>query len=944
MVLLSALNCVAQHSTPISWYSSDRHYLKISIAETGWYYGSAKYLELAGFRVPPDSLGYLQLFRRGLEVAIQINTDADGRFSSLEFYGEKNDGKLDSSLYINSLYQPQNILSLYSDTAAYFLTLGVENGKRIGRYADASVKLETKPYCMVEDSQVYTNEYSAGNIYPMGATYENGVILSTYDEGEGYCGKLNTGTEWERIILHCKYPEKDWFQKSIARFAFTGRKYGKHHIEVRLEVAGKPQRRVGELIWEDFQTKEIELSFHAEDLSDSNEIILCWKPVATNDAVSIVSAVWRYPRSVLYADEVSESQHTIHLEAEMPYHFQQNSELRYFNVTDPNNCMEIEPGIRFNKTESRVLVVNNPLEIPSAKLINFENHPNLETEYLIITHPILRIDEQGEDPVNQYAQYRSSEVGGGYRVHVMDIEAVFDCFHYGERSPEAIRRMIMYLTDRGQLQFVFLVGRSKDPQTARFSKSGWLDDLIPNAGWPGSDMALAMKTNTEKAPRAGIGRLFVSKPKEVTDYLNKVKLLEAESKAAAWRKNILHLSGGTSSAEREIFRSYTDSFADKLVEANTGMNISTIAKTTGNVKETVDISKQINEGIALVTSFGHSSLNHVDLDFGKASAPENGFNNYPAFPAFWINGCAIGNMFFRQITLSTDWVNVPGKGAVLFVAHSHNGATPGLKRYSDAVYETIADEKFISRPFGSIMKEAASRYLMRYPWLTDIITVQQMNLQGDPAISIFPASKPDLKWNTSEVLIGFKEEGLLLSLVAANAGRYWKGNYTARLQIMQDGAMGYGAELANLSFPATDSIQFFIPIRIFQNPDSVQVELFLDPYEQLEEESETNNILNFTLNPSDYIPSIIANFTVSPNPFAGEVVFNFYFFGDVQRLTSKIDIYDVQGNRVDVIFPVINTGDNKIHWKPSGIAPGTYIYKFIAENQFEYSGKLIYNP
>lgn len=943
-VLLCTIDSFGRRINSFDWYKSDQTYLKISVTETGWYHCAAEQLQLHEFPLLQDSLDYLQLFRRGEEIAISVNTDISGKFSSLEFYGKRNDGMLDSSLYVQSSFQPQNLLSLYSDTAAYFLTYGRETGKRIKLQENRPTSLEHSPHYLVKHSHVYTNEYSAGNIYPLGATYENGVILPTYDEGEGYCGKLVSGTDWEKIILSCQSPAKTRFDNSVARLTFIGRKAGKHRIELMLVNSESPMRKVGELAWENFQKAEIELSFPQEDLSDKDEIILLWKPVTVNDAVSIVSTEWIYPRSVEYLYELNESNHTFQLPVGPAYLPHDIPNIQYIDVRDPTDCKRINGGSQWIEAEAEILVMTKPLIIHTMQIARFCVNPLPETEYLIITHPILRQDENGEDPVSQYATYRNSPEGGGYKVLVMNIEEVFNHFSYGERSPEAIRQMILYMTTHGKLQFVYLIGRSRDPQTVRFANNGWKDDLIPNAGWPGSDMALAMRTHTDPVPVVAIGRLFVSKAEEVKDYLAKVKLLESESKVAGWRKNILHMSGGTSPAEREIFRSYTESFEDMLTEANTGMHVESMMKSTDKHTEKIDISAQINRGIALVTTFGHSSLEHVDLDFGKASAPESGLQNSPKFPAFWVNGCAIGNMYFRQLPLSTDWVNVAGKGALLFVAHSHNGATPGLKRYTDALYETLADERYISLPFGSIMKEAASRYLRKFPWLTDIITVQQMNLQGDPAIRIFPASLPDLQWEHETISVGSKQDGLVVNSTVLNAGRYWKGDYTAKLQIVQDGVELFQERLRNVAIPAKDSIRFFIPVQILKNLDPIQVILQLDPDELLSEEVETNNSFTFSISPADYLPFMVTEFTASPNPFATEVIFNLHIFGEHKPLISKIEFYDVQGNRVDEIIPVLQTGFNEIRWVPIGIAPGTYVYKFKIQDRYERSGKLIYRP
>ncbi len=943
---------IARSDAPDSWYKPGQHFIKMSVTETGWYHCPASQLASAGFPVYSDSIRYLQLFRRGRELALQEIWDETGRFSGVEFYGEKNDGALDSSLYISAAAQPQTFLSLYADTAAYFLTYGTTTGKRIEQLNGWPGNEKVQPYFFCEETTVLTKEYTAGNIYPMGATYENGVILTTYDEGEGYCGPLQTDTGWQEISLPFRHLSADHIQQATARLTFMGRKAGKHQVEIIYTRAGEFYRKGGEITWENFQTKEIELNFEAGDADEAHGITLRWRLTATGGGVSLMKMQWIYPQRTDTLKEF-ESQYLISKippeGSQLPHDL---TNVRYFNITDPYHCKEINVNGFLAESDGKVLAVANTLTVNMLKMVEFEDRSLLKTEFLIITHPLLRTDPvTGDDPVRTYAEYRSSAAGGNYRTLVMNIDEVFDRFHYGERSPQAIRNLIRLMTDYGRLQLVFLIGRSKDPQTVRFLKNGWKEDLIPNAGWPGSDMSLGMTSTENPFPMVGIGRLFVSSPHEVTAYLKKVTLMESEANSAIWRKNVLHLSGGHSVAEREIFRSYTAAFADRITDSSVGLEVESKSKQTEAEVEKVDISGFVNQGVALVTAFGHSSLNQADLDFGRASDIQNGFMNSPAFPAFWVNGCAMGNMYFRGITLSTDWINAPERGAVLFVAHSHNGATPGLKRYTDALYETLADAGFISMPFGIIMKEAATRYLNRFPWLTDVITVQQMNLQGDPAIRIFPATKPDLQWTGTEPSVYFRSDTLFVAAEALNSGRYWEGDYTVRISVSKDGVLLYHDEGMRRSISLKDAVVSGIPVTAMKPTEPVKIQINLDPDDQVKEELEDNNEITFMIDPADYIPIIVSEVVVMPNPFSDQATFRIQVIGKSGSLKGFIEFYDTQGQKVDTITQDLVPGVNDIIWKPAGISSATYIYKLsvtsttdmagFPEKKYYQSGKLV---
>src|SRR5690606_14661512 len=102
----------------------------------------------------------------------------------IEFYGKINDGVPDSALYVNSRQQPHPYYSLYSDTSSYFLTWRKDQipGKRIiSEYGTA--ENQTAHCHLREELRLLIAHYPAGNIYPLGAGYDNGTILTTYDTG-----------------------------------------------------------------------------------------------------------------------------------------------------------------------------------------------------------------------------------------------------------------------------------------------------------------------------------------------------------------------------------------------------------------------------------------------------------------------------------------------------------------------------------------------------------------------------------------------------------------------------------------------------------------------------------------------------------------------------------------------------------------------------------------
>src|SRR6185437_15927048 len=161
--LLLNLRVIAQQVYGNEWIVPGQTYYKIATYQTGMYAISASELQAMG--AVGGLVNNMQLFHRGVEQNILIkDLNSDGIFDtddSLFFYGERNDGTLDSILYSPSSAQPHKYYNLYSDTTAYFLTYGSANGKRmqiINNTASTNV-----PYHLNEFLKVYADSYSAGH-------------------------------------------------------------------------------------------------------------------------------------------------------------------------------------------------------------------------------------------------------------------------------------------------------------------------------------------------------------------------------------------------------------------------------------------------------------------------------------------------------------------------------------------------------------------------------------------------------------------------------------------------------------------------------------------------------------------------------------------------------------------------------------------------------------
>jgi nucleoside-diphosphate-sugar epimerase len=356
------------------------------------------------------------------------------------------------------------------------------------------------------------------------------------------------------------------------------------------------------------------------------------------------------------------------------------------------------------------------------------------------------------DPVKGYADYRASAEGGSYDTLVVNVQQLFDQFNYGESSPLAIYQFMKFLSNVKAPRYLLLIGRGLDPYHTYYrtpSAFTTYKDLVPSAGYPGADMAFtAGLAGTTFEPAVPTGRIPALKPDDVAAYLNKVKEMEQLPYADLWRKNILHLSGGIAEGEPELFKSYMQDFQSEAEDYHLGGKVSALAKYSKDIQH-INVAEQVNNGVNLITFFGHSSATTTDFDIGYVSDPILGYNNKGKYPMLLMNGCNVGSFFIQYTLFGEDWVLAKDKGATGFIGHSAYGFNNLLKKYTDTFYEVAyQDSSFIRQGIGDIQKETARRYMQSTFASADNITqVQQMVLLGDPAVKLFGASKPDLEIN-----------------------------------------------------------------------------------------------------------------------------------------------------------------------------------------------------
>jgi hypothetical protein len=488
--------------------------------------------------------------------------------------------------------------------------------------------------------------------------------------------------------------------------------------------------------------------------------------------------------------------------------------------------------------------------------------------------------------------------GGGYKPEIMDIDQLFDQFNYGEISPLAIRKMADYFLKQGKPLFLFLIGRGTDIHLDGYRNPNFKHlNFIPPAGFPASDIAFTAGLNsTVSEPAIPTGRLTAKTPQQVENYLFKVQEAEALKYDQLWRKNLVHLSGGFSAAEQILFRRYTDQFAAVAKGTYLGGKVVSFSKKTDNSTELINISEEVNSGKSFITFFGHSSTNGSDIDIGMVSSSEFGYHNKGKYPAILVNGCNAGGVFGSTYTIGEDWIVTADKGAIGFIAHTSYGYSRTLKQYSDIFYQVgFGDSTFFGKTLGEIQQEAAKKMVENANGVPEYVAqAQQMLLQGDPAIRMFGAQKPDYAIVKNSIFIKPYEgehinafsDSVLIGIGIVNYGKAELDSFTVSgRRILSDGRT---IELDPETYPPVfyqDTIFFTVPLGDYRDFGENKIEFTLDPFARIQELNKENNqaTLNF------FIPVRAAK-NLLPYNFA--LVDSTW----VQLISQSTDLFDQERN------------------------------------------------
>lgn len=759
------------------WINYSQSYFKIKTGKDDIHRITYQSLVEAGFDVSNVTPSQIQLFHRGEEVAIRTVGMDDASFDSgdyIEFWGRQNDGTQDTELFYRPQDQIHTYYNMFSDTTAFFLTVGETSGRRMQQENINPNGLQSITHHKETILQVRSDVFSFGQYYPIGNPTGE-VKRSFYDVGQMFMSNVITktasnvanGTNKRDFVfdgITGQLPSVSMPELTFQIIGFNNISAHRANTYVGPSQAGlQPLVEDITLAFNNFETRE-NLQLNWDRISAEGRLVFRVETVGYDeyplDHMSIGYMKLRYPRE------------TNAYGGDKYFYIQPNASNRQlvisnapasstlYDVTDYKNPVLISglasagsyaAGISGSTEEKKLYIkVQENVVMAEVEPVTFKFDDISNFNFFIVSHSYLKqaVDGSYADPVQAYVDYRGSVDGGAWKVHYADVTDLYNEFGYGEYTPLAIKRFVRKAYNESSPEYLFLIGKSRrvDDKTQRLPDPLAIADreLVPTLGAPGSDMVYTTGLDgTDHYPAFPVGRLSVTTPTQVANYLDKVIEKEATIKDSPWSKNILQLSGGLTTDELFRFRGFIESFEQIASQDYLGAAVTNLSKTNNSSVQNINISEEINRGTGIVTFFGHSSTNYTDIDVGYATDPANGYDNKGRYPVLIVNGCRGGEIFHYN-AFAENWIAAKDKGAINVLAHSDVGIPSYLREFTEVFYEVFSDTLWMTKSIGHIQQEAIRRHLQGFAVNeTDHALVEQTNLQGDPSIAIFGHDKVD---------------------------------------------------------------------------------------------------------------------------------------------------------------------------------------------------------
>jgi hypothetical protein len=756
------------------WINFTQKYLKIKVAKDGIYVINYNNLSTSGITAAELSAikpNNIQMFYRGIEIPIYVSAQGNNSFGSndwIEFYGLKNDGKLDKPLFKKPDWQPQDYKSFYNDTSVYFLTWTTSTpGKRLVYYSKTDYNNYSPLSHFIQKDAITFNTYYDGMNYTQQLLYHQ---PSDFTEGEGYI----SATIWNKADVKIPFSIIDLYKNGSdvnfkteifgVRDSYRSQNGYSHHVKARVyKTVNKINTTLDSifLYYLEYEHPNIEfnLSPNLLDtginsmtayfnivndlgiLSDKNflhkieiEYPKLFKARKASQFAMFLPSVGLTDSYINFPDYGNGSKNNAYI-----YDFDNGYKVACTVVG--SDLKVIIPG---NNQERKVYIADSTdrISIASMSVTTFNKIDiSSGTNYLIVSH------KNFASSTIKYGKYRDST---SFKTQITWIDELYDQFCYGYNSPLAIRNYSNYMLQNNDVKpnYLLLIGKGIQTDFARALSN---INFVPTWGVPGTDALLtAGLDGTTYESAIPTGRIPAVIDSQVLIYLTKVKIYEKDiNTPALWKKSILHSGGGLDQFQTSGLKSQLQSLQSIAESDSFGAVTSEYYKfqtipVTNSLEEA--IREELKNGKSMTFYFGHGASDRMEIDMGD---PQNA-QNLNKLPVMMTAGCLLGNSYFASSPqMGEKWLfankeknnTIDAYGAVAWIGNSWYGYISQLGDYFHNFYSNAFNKNY-GNTLGNIMKSAVIDNQDTSSVLIES-HCKQVVLMGDPALKIYSPKYPE---------------------------------------------------------------------------------------------------------------------------------------------------------------------------------------------------------
>lgn len=733
-----------------------------------------------------------QIIGREKEVSLFINDGGDGQFDSgdyIEFYAEKNDGWLDSLLFDDPTFIGDSYYSLINDTINYFFTWSTStSNKRIQVETDiAFSSYPNQDYCWKKSYEKHIDLYAQGSKF-------QGLSSPKYTSGEGWMsGTFQTNQTFTTGVTSSNAytlngalsAQCEAVSASVSSSSYTGLYNHNTQILVGNTLITDTSYTGYHMIKESF---EVPLGLLGGTQTDVKHRITNIGQLSDVQQVSSVTLF--YPHTFNFENQnyfdfglpsnSAPSKYHIsvtNVQGTNPYiYILRNEVVKVPLINNGGEWKAVIPSFNKDSLEAVLIDSANFHSVSSLKAVGnngvFNDLSAITSAkpYVIITHESLMAGAR------LYAEYRADMTYAtllGYDTLIVDIEELYYQFGGGiEKHPLSIRRFCKQAIELwpNEPSHLFLIGKSvrdinESSSGSRQNIASYKRNLVPSFGYPSSDnhftAGLISGSNVFAIPT---GRLSVTQNYQIGEYLAKVMVYEQEQvpelnytiQNKEWQKNVLHFGGGTDSLEQAQLSSLLNGFKTIIEDTLFGGIVKSYTKdptsSVINSDDFFDVQKDLEEGVSLITFFGHASSGG---GFSQNIDSPNNWNNEGKYPIVLGLGCYTGDVHQPDTNSYAEQLLRPeSEGAIAFISTVKLGFVTYIGNYTNFLYKDFSRIDY-GKTIGQQMKSTVDtlyQIIGESSW--DVIQENNFNgmsLQGDPALKLNTHLAPEIVLNESRV-------------------------------------------------------------------------------------------------------------------------------------------------------------------------------------------------